>query len=102
MQQPRIPFPAWVYPGEAPVVQFVADVEGQLQIEAVRVGFAEWNVDRPGMQRRPTALKGVDNRGRKRTDGAGELGFDRGRRQSHAEVIPQTAGPETASERTPR
>ena len=25
IQQPRIPFPAWVYPGEAPVVQFVAD-----------------------------------------------------------------------------
>ncbi len=102
MQQPRIPLPAWVDPGEAPVVQFVADVEGQLQIEAVRVGFAEWNVDRPGMQRRPPALKGVDNRGRKRTDGAGELGFDGSRRQSHAEVIPQTAGPETASERTPR
>jgi hypothetical protein len=76
--------------------------EGQLHAEAVRVGFAEWNVDRPGIQRRPTALTGVDNRGRKRTDGAGELGFDGGRRQSHAEVIPQTAGPKTASERTPR
>ena len=102
MQQPRIPFPAWVDPCEPPVVQLVADVEGQLQIEAVWVGFAEWNVDRPGIQRRPTALKGVDNRGRKRTDGAGELGFDGGRRQSHAEVIPQTAGPKTASERTLR
>ena len=84
MQQRRIPLPARVDPGESPVVQLVADVEGQLQIEAIWVGFTDWNVDRPGMQRRPAALKGVDHRRRKRTDGAGELGFDGGRRQSHA------------------
>ena len=102
LQQRPDPIPSARDPGEPAVVQFVADVQGQLQIESVWVGFAEWNVDWPGMQRRPAALKGVDDRGRKRTDGAGELGFDGGRRQSHAGVIPQTAGPETASERTPR
>src|SRR4051794_14990291 len=83
MQQRRIPLPARVDPGESAVVKLVADVEGQLQIEAVRVGLTQRNVDRPGMQRRPAALKGVDHRGRKGTDGAGQFGFDGGRRQSH-------------------
>ena len=50
MQQGGVPLPLRIDAGESAIVQFVADVEGELQVKPVRIGFADRNVDRPDMQ----------------------------------------------------
>src|SRR5690349_3054109 len=81
-QQRRVPFPAGIDVVEAAVVQFIANVEGQLQVEAVRVRLVERNVEWAVVKGWPRA-QGLDDGGGQRTDRAGQFGFDRSRRQSH-------------------
>ena len=47
---------------ESAIVQLVADVERELQVESVRIRFADGALDRPHMQGRAPAPKGVKNR----------------------------------------
>ena len=62
MKQCRIPFPSRIDHMESAIVQLVADVERELQVESVRIRFADWGIDRPRMQGRTSVPKGVQNR----------------------------------------
>ena len=55
-----------------------------MQVEAVGVGFADRNLDRPGMQCGATASQDVEYRRRQRPHRTGQCGLDRGRWKSHA------------------
>ena len=62
-------------PGEAAVVQFVADVQRQLQVQSVGVGIADRYVEaRRAMRARPG--EDVQNRCRQRPDGARQGRFN--------------------------
>ncbi len=91
VQQRRVPLPSRIHSGKTAVMQFIADVEGKLKVEAVGgVGLAHRNIDRPHVQCGPTSLKEVDYRGGQRPDGLRQRRFDKRRRKSHAHAIPES------------
>jgi len=61
LEQSRIPFPSRIDHMKAAIVQLVADVERELQVESVRIRVADGDVDRPHMQGRASTPNGVQN-----------------------------------------
>ncbi len=70
-------------PAKPAVVQLVADVQRQLQVEAVGVGVAGRRLDGGERPLRRPAGQQVGNRRRQRSDRRGQGGFDECRRQCH-------------------
>ncbi len=73
VQQTGVPFPVLVDAGEAPVGQFVADVQGQLQIEPERIGVAQRDPYRLKMVVRCAIAQALDHRPRRWAPSRAEL-----------------------------
>ncbi len=83
VQQRWIPFPSRVDSVESAVVQLVADVEGQLQIQAVGICFAERDFHRSAMQGGATSQY-IQHRRRQRAHRLRQRGYDRSWSECHA------------------
>jgi hypothetical protein len=92
VQQARVPLPIRIDPGKPAVVQFVTDVEGQLDVDAERIAVRDRRLDPVQARSRHAFGQEVDHGHRQRSSGRGKRRLEGGGGEGHARPLPESVG----------